>query len=206
MSSSINHSRNVIDLAIKENRDMDDIAMKNMVENLLRQNYKLSANIYNTLCSQLICRPKTLRFVINYYRRNAQTLNQDLLKQKMSAALRSFVKEWHDCSLSQTRKIFNILLQNGADPFEKNRFNRDAFDYAQSSGTTDVMTLLVRLSPRNPIRRINQMIARESAHLDSRPYFLNYLNSIKRYFREQSVFHGISRIKTPLASYRQKNV
>lgn len=203
MSSSTSVNR--IDNTIKDNPNLDDAGMKYLVENLLRQDYKVSGNTFRVLCSQRNCRPKTLRFLINYYRRNVQTFQQDVMERIMSEALRFFVKYWHDCRSSQIRTVIQILLQNGADPFEKNRYNLDAFDYAHFSGDTDVIQNILRTSPRNPIRRINQMIARENAHPQSRQYIVQYLNSVKRYFTDQSVFHAMS-IRTPFTSHRERNV
>jgi hypothetical protein len=127
----------------------------------------------------------------------------------MSGALRFFVKEEHYCLPEQIRKVIHILLQNGADPFEKNRFDRDAFDYAHTSHERSVMQILLQSSPKNPIRRVNQMIAREKMIVQLNPHrntdFLEYLQSDKQYYTDQSLFHRTS-TKAPLGSHRQKNV
>ena len=193
-----------MDRIISNNPRIGDDIMKEFLAPLAARNEEMSQKIFSVLCSQQLCRPKTLRFLIKHYKKTHPRCLKDVWKRLMSDALRSFVQEIRDCPYENKRKVIEILFQNGADPFEKSKFNRDAFQYAFLSGDTYILDLLLRMSGRNPIRRINQLINYESRILN-RPEIVSYLNRTRRYYEDQGSYERF-RIKTVLGTHRPTNV
>lgn len=211
MIVSASNSQSQLDRLIRMHDDLEDQAMKERLKKALDRKCKLYENVFKTLCSKNSCRPQTLRFLINLYKKTngSRSFDQKYFNKIMSDALRVFVKTWHTtCEHTPFYEVVGILIQNGADPFEKDRFDRDAFDNAIRSGIwTNVMALL-KSSPRNKtLRRINQLIDNENSRRpQSRNQFLlGYLAGAKSTIQSQERFQTF-RHKTVLAPSHQTNM
>lgn len=192
-----------LDRIISNNPGLSDDDMKELVESLIHQNTKLSQKIFSVLCSQRLCRPKTLRYLIRQYKKLYPRSDDDFWKRVMSDALRSFVHSDHYLH-DDMKEVMKILFQNGADPFEKNRFDRDAFQYALLSGNRSMLNMLLRWSKRNPLRRINQLITYEKAHLN-RGHLISYLERTRQNFEDEGSY-GRYRLRTVLGTHQPSNV
>lgn len=147
----------------------------------------IQANSIPLLVSQPVCRPATLTYLIHLYNQEHHPTKKEF-SDIMSKSLLAFVKNQHpNQSENKILRVIGILQTNGADPYYKDQYGRNVFDYARQQNNTYMLDVLLCLCPKNPIRMIRSMLKQER-ETRNRLDMIEFLKDIQYDFNTEQGF------------------